>query len=441
MKLSRSPMSNRPHLLHLIRACGFFLAATLAGSSLADPAAPRPRVIVSTDAGGTDFDDFQSLVHVLLCADVLELEGLVSSPYGGGRKERILEVLELYAHDYPQLRAHAPGYPSPDALRAVTKQGETEVAPYAGVRRTTEGSDWIVRCARRDDPRPLHVLIWGGIEDLAQALHDAPDILPKLRVYFIGGPNKKWSPDAYHYIATHHRSLWMIECNDAYQGFFTGGDQSGDLANDTFFAAHAAGRGALGDFLAGKVRFRGQLRTDVRMGDTPAVGWLLRGDPADPTSPGWGGQFVRAWARPHHVFDRLTTSADRIEQFSIFELALPLTGPLPAAPDARLEIENQSLHGTVIDGTMRFRFSPKEAKDYRYAIRSNLASLDGRTGGLTSVQPPPERAREPAAGLPHWWTDDPSPALAEGKLLGAKTVNRWRADFLRDFAARLERCR
>ena len=50
----------------------------------------------------------------------------------------------------------------------------------------------------------LHVLVWGGIEDLAQALHDAPDILPKLRVHYIGGPNKKWGPDAYQYIADHH---------------------------------------------------------------------------------------------------------------------------------------------------------------------------------------------------------------------------------------------
>ena len=74
------------------------------------------------------------------------------------------------------------------------------MAPYAGVAPPTEGSRWIVERARAADPRPLYVLVWGGIEDLAQALHDAPDILPKLRVYFIGGPNKKWSPDAYHYI-------------------------------------------------------------------------------------------------------------------------------------------------------------------------------------------------------------------------------------------------
>jgi len=32
-------------------------------------------------------DDFQSMVHLLLYADTLEIEGLVSSPYGPGRKE------------------------------------------------------------------------------------------------------------------------------------------------------------------------------------------------------------------------------------------------------------------------------------------------------------------------------------------------------------------
>jgi len=408
----------------------------------ADPDSPRHRVIVSTDAGGTDFDDFQSLVHLLLYTDTLDLEGLLSSPYGGGRKEHILRVIDVYARDFPTLRTHSARYPAPEVLRAITKQGETEVAPYAGVRRPTEGSDWIIQCARRDDPRPLHVLIWGGIEDLAQALHDAPDILPKLRVYYIGGPNKKWSPDAYHYIATRHPALWMIECNESYQGWFNGGDMSGDLANDTFVSAHAAGHGALGDYFAGGIAFQGTTRMAIRMGDSPAVTWLLQGNPADPTQPGWRGQFVRAWPRPYAVFDRLTTPADRIEQFSILELVLPPGPNAPTQPEARLVIENQSLRGTVdAAGAMRFRFSPKEAKEYRYTIRSNAPALDGQAGGLTSVQPAPDLAFRPDPRLPNWWTDDPSPAQKEGRLIGAETVNRWRADFLRDFAARLGRCR
>ena len=401
----------------------------------------RHRVIVSTDIGGTDFDDFQSLVHLLVYADSLDLEGLLSSPYGGGRKAQILKIIDCYERDYPNLKSHSEKYPTPEALRAITKQGALETAGHAGFAAPSEGSEWIVRCARRDDPRPLYVLIWGGIDDLAQALHDAPDILPKLRVYFIGGPNKKWSVDAYHYIATHHRNLWIIEANDTYFGWFVGGDQSGDLGNDAFVAAHVAGHGALGEFFANDIHFDARKRTTLKMGDTPSVGWLLHGTPEDPRQPGWGGQFVRAWTRPHRVFDRLTTSADHIEEFGVFELALP-PGDRTAGPiEARLQIENQSLPGTVdAQGVLRFRFSPKEAKEYRYTIRANTPALDGRSGALTSVRPPADAAQHPAADLPNWWTDDPAPALAEGTHLGARTVSRWREEFLRDFAARMRRC-
>ena len=42
--------------------------------------AEKPRVIVSTDIGGGDPDDFQSMVHYLVYADLFDTEGLVSSP-------------------------------------------------------------------------------------------------------------------------------------------------------------------------------------------------------------------------------------------------------------------------------------------------------------------------------------------------------------------------
>ncbi len=427
------------HLLLLV------LGAALLASARADAGAlagTRHRVIVSTDIGGTDFDDFQSLVHVLLYADVLDLEGLLSSPYGPGRKEHILEVLAHYETDYPNLRTYSDRYPTPAALRAITKQGETEIAPYAGVRRPTEGSEWIIQCARRDDPRPLHVLIWGGLEDLAQALHDAPDILPKLRVHFIGGPNKKWSPDAYHYLATQHPTLWMIESNSTYRGWFLGGNQTGDLSAETFAEACAAGRGALGEFFAHGIHFEGQKRTSLKMGDTPTFSWLLRGNPELPFQPGWGGRYVRAWTRPYVKFDRLTTAADRMEHFGILELVLPLGADAPATPEAVMVIENQRLIGHVDGaGAIRFRFCPKDAKLYRYTFAGNIPSLEARRGELTVVAPPPAAALTPDAQWPQWWTDDPSPEAAEGIHQGARTVSVWREDFLRDFSARLERCR
>src|SRR5689334_18013171 len=142
-------------------------------------AGDRPRVIVSSDIGGTDPDDQQSMAHLMLYTDLLDLEGIIKSPYGPGRVQHILEVIDAYAKDFPNLSTYSSRYPAPQALRAITRQGAIEGAGYAGFASSTEGSAWIVKCARRADPRPLYVLVWGGIDDVAQALHDAPDILPK----------------------------------------------------------------------------------------------------------------------------------------------------------------------------------------------------------------------------------------------------------------------
>jgi hypothetical protein len=375
------------------------------------------------------------MVHLLVYADVFDLEGLVSSPFGPGRKEHILQVIDEYERDYPKLRTYSERYPTPAALRAMSKEGALDSPGPAGVGPATEGSQWIVQCARRSDPRPLHVLVWGGIEDLAQALHDAPDILPKLRVYFIGGPNKMWSVDAYNYIEQNHPKLWIIEANATYRGWFTGGNQAGEWGNAQFVATHLAGRGALGTY------FATHLKGVIKMGDTPSVGWLLHGTPADPTQPGWGGKFVRIWDGRKTVFDRITTEADRAEVFGVVEFELPLPAGMSRENSARMIIDGRIPAVATNDGrVLRFRFSPRDAKVWPYVIRSDFAGIDGKAGKFTAVPPPAERTRRPSSVHPNWWIDDPDPAAAEGVHPGAKSVNRWREDFLKDFAARMNRC-
>jgi hypothetical protein len=41
---------------------------------------PSPRVIESSDIGGTDPDDIRSMVHSLLYADMFDVDGILSSP-------------------------------------------------------------------------------------------------------------------------------------------------------------------------------------------------------------------------------------------------------------------------------------------------------------------------------------------------------------------------
>ncbi|MCC4605602.1 DUF1593 domain-containing protein [Xanthomonas campestris pv. parthenii] len=391
------------------------------------------RVVVSTDIGGTDPDDFQSMVHLLLASDALDLEGLISSPFGDGRKQDILGVIDEYAKDFPNLRTHSRRYPTPERLRAITKQGAYDGLGYQAVGESTEGSRWLVERARAPDARPLHVLVWGGIDDLAQALHDAPDILPKLRVYFIGGPNKKWSVDAYQYIVQHHPDLWIIEANATYRGWFVGGEQAGEWGNTGFVQQHVAGHGALGQY------FATHLQGTIKMGDSPSVGWLLHGEPSDPAGPGWGGAFVRAWDRPYVRHRRLTTPEDRIELFGVMEWVLPVSTRQPR-PQAIMTIDNQQIPGYWDGQAMRFRCSPREAKVYQCDLRSDLSELDGRTARFTSVAPLADVAATPSARWPNWWTDDPAPHLAEGQHHGARTVSIWRRQILEDFARRLQRC-
>jgi Protein of unknown function (DUF1593). len=256
---------------------------TLTGGALAGE---RPRVIVSTDIGGDDPDDIQSLVHYLLYADVFDTEGLISSPPSKGRVSDIFDVLDAYAKDFEALRAHSDKYPSPDTLRAVVKQGAIPSSPKAGFSEPTEGSRWIVERARAESERPLWVLVWGSITDVAQAVHDAPDIKPRIRIYSIGSWNTAHDPAARAYLFREHPDLWWIENDTTFRGMYLGGNQEGDLENLKFVEEHVRRRGALGAWFW-------EAKQDIKMGDTPSVLYLLRGTPSDPTQPSWGGQFVR----------------------------------------------------------------------------------------------------------------------------------------------------
>ncbi|MCK5798574.1 MAG: DUF1593 domain-containing protein [Deltaproteobacteria bacterium] len=262
---------------------------------------PRPRVVVSTDIGGNDPDDFQSLVHLLVYADRFDIEGLISSPPYAGRASAIHEVLNAYDKDRPKLALHA-AFPTTGALRAVTKQGATAIAPSVGFGKATDGSAWIIARAKVADPRPLYVLVWGSITDVAQALHDDPSIEKKLRVYSIGSWNTKQDPAARQYLYDHHPGLWWIENDSTFRGMFVGGDQSGDLGNSSFVTAHVAGKGALGTLFAAK-------KADIKMGDTPSVLYLLYGNAAQPKNEHWGGRFLRITHGANYWHDHIAPAA------------------------------------------------------------------------------------------------------------------------------------
>jgi len=286
----------------IILACVLAICTIALGEQL--DAGARPRVIVSTDIGGSDPDDFQSMVHYLVYADVFETEGLISSPPQRGRVRDILECIAAYEKDYPNLRTWSRNYPSPDALRQVARQGA--IAPQSGDQPATKistGARLIIERARVEDPRPLYVLVWGSITDVAQAVHKDPKIKAKLRVHSIGSWNTGQDPKARDYLFSYHPDLWWIESDSTFRGMYMGGVQNDDLGNRSFTEKNVRSHGHLGSLFIRK-------KADIKMGDTPSVLYMLHGDPDKPDAAHWGGAFVRPdpETRPAYWHDNPTES-------------------------------------------------------------------------------------------------------------------------------------
>ncbi|NNE78455.1 MAG: DUF1593 domain-containing protein, partial [Pricia sp.] len=389
-----------------------------------------------SDIGGTDPDDYQSMLHLLMYADLFQIEGLVSSPYGNGRKEDFLNMIALYEKDLPKLKKHASGFHDPDSLRAVCKQGAIAAAPYKGFDTATEGSDWIIKCAKKTSEQPLWVLVWGGLEDVAQALHDAPEIKENIKVYWIGGPNKKWSINAYSYIAENHPDLWMIEANAAYRGWFMDSESPERIKGDTYYDNFIQRGGAMGK------NFKNHYDGEIKMGDTPSLVYVMNGDPNTPLGESWGGSFTPIDHSSRTLFDGNSTINDTVVAYATLEWRFK--GPELTIPQDStcftMEIANQVWPGYYLgNGTYGIRYSSKKPEKNTYLTTSKIPELDGQTGHYVSITPwPGVQSPDDYKLGTNWYSDRPDPELFIGEQQGAKTVAKHREAFLMDWAQRWE---
>lgn len=160
------------------------------------------RVLITTDG---ECDDNNSLRHMLLYANDLDIAGLVYSAsqfHWQGDGEHVLSeitpdymgngeavgidvgnateyrpqemgwiedvIQNEYAVDYEYLVQNDPDYPAPEELLALVKVGNVEFE--GDVRNATEGSEWVKECILDDDPRPLYLQSWGGFNTVTRAL-------------------------------------------------------------------------------------------------------------------------------------------------------------------------------------------------------------------------------------------------------------------------------
>lgn len=403
------------------------------------PTPSKPRILISTDIGGTDPDDNQSMTHLLMNSDLFQFEGLVSSPsYGEGNKKEILRMIDIYEKDLPKLNKHNKKLAKPDFLRSICKQGRKGNAPFSGYTTATEGSDWIIKCAKKQSEHPLWILGWGGLEDIAQALHDAPEIQHKIRIYWIGGPNKKWSANSYAYIAENFPNLFFIEVNSSYYGFFSNNTEPDTINTSDYYNRVIQGGGHLG------MDFKNYYDGEIKMGDSPSLFYMMDGNPEKPERESWGGSFEKITYSPRTIYNQTTTLKDTVAFCSIIEIHLK--GPKIEIPSDSICFWMEIPYGKTIqkwpgyhlgNGDYAIRYIPKKAENLHYRFTSKIAEINGLEGDIvvSNLWPGKKHSTDYPLGN-HWYSDKSDINLYDEKIQGGKTVLKWRNVILDDWAKR-----
>ncbi|WP_291858287.1 DUF1593 domain-containing protein [Marinilabilia sp.] len=156
-----------------------------------DSSALKPRIVVLTDISTWEPDDSESLVRLLVNADLFEIEGLIYTTGWSLEETRddflqlIHDRIDAYEKDLPNLMKRSAqtdfkkdeskqkiGYwPSPEYLRARTMVGSKKRGmEHIGEDNISDGSNLIINQAGKNDDRPLWILLWGGGNTLAQAI-------------------------------------------------------------------------------------------------------------------------------------------------------------------------------------------------------------------------------------------------------------------------------
>ncbi|MBP8304480.1 MAG: DUF1593 domain-containing protein [Phycisphaerae bacterium] len=279
----------------------------------------KPRIIVLTDISPitVEPDDMESMIRLMVHADLLEIEGLVattgwSNSGGRERPDLIRDVIDAYEKDLPNLRRRSGqeghladesqqeiGYwPSPDYLRSRTVMGSRKMGfGFIGEDNDSPGSERIIQTANEKDDRPIWVLVWGGGNTLAQSVwrvqHErTPEplhaFLRKIRAYTITDQDRPQRGGSYDF-SSHYwirkefpKDLLFIWDESAWTSQNGMGKRNWDA-----YAAQIQGHGHLG-------RMYPKYKYGVE-GDTPSFLYVLPNGLNDPENPGfggWGGYFI-----------------------------------------------------------------------------------------------------------------------------------------------------
>lgn len=275
--------------LKCVLMVGCMLWTGLVQRSMAQPLLPEEkcRLIVTTDLGGSDPDDIQSMIHLLVCSNVIDIEGLISAQAwvnGPDKTDKIREVVNHFGEVLPRLKKHAEGYPGLTDLLSVIKQGQVKAhMDGVGEGKDSPGSELIISAVDKEaDTRPVWLVAWGGMNTIAQAIwtvqHTRTDaafrkFIGKIRIYDVLGQD-----DAGAWIAGNFPEICYIRNKEVY----------GWAPSDEWTDANVQCRMPLGRYYPDRIW--------ATEGDSPSFLYVYANGLNVPDSVdygGWGGRFSR----------------------------------------------------------------------------------------------------------------------------------------------------
>jgi len=263
---------------------------------------PKNRVIILSDIEA-DPDDAQSFVRLLLYANQIEIQGMIATTSVWQKTrvapESIKKIIRAYKSVQPNLNKHEQGFPDANELLLKVKQGLPKYGMSGvGKGQNSEGSDWIVKILEQNDPRPLHIAVWGGVNTLAQALFNIKEtktenetnrLISKLRVYTISDQDDS--------------GIWL---RNTFPNLFYIVSPGDDYGSSTWVAINSQIKGISNEEISNKWLSQNIQQGHGLLGAAyPDVSWGMEGDTPSflnliqnglnsaehPNWGGWGGRY------------------------------------------------------------------------------------------------------------------------------------------------------
>jgi len=324
----------------------------------------KPRLIVMADMGNEP-DEEQQMMHLLMYANMVDLEGLIacSGKYLHADRtdhrtnvhpELFHRLVDGYAKVLGNLKQHANGWPEAAYLRSIIKAGTAKYGIKAlQPGSSNEASKLIEQAILRNDPRKLYIVGNAGTNTLAQALVDLDqtrtqdemdELCARIIVFENGAQDNSgaWITEHYPKIAWHRSNHQTYAYggpggNDgSIQGPYTWEPYERTAVGQHEWAKQhiMADHGALGECFP--PRLMGRLHFLEGGGTIPWMCLVNRGlaDPEHLEWGGWSGRFSHS--RHQNVYSRhqdVRRDEQNYGDFAMFEA------------DSETEIWTDPVHG------------------------------------------------------------------------------------------------